>query len=562
MFIALSTSNNTKNYDIFDRGKREYLSKTKKEICLIVFELILMTLNINHDTIALIRSRVLEALKGGFRNMATITYHEISIIVDGFTAFIATNKESTQSLYVDIVKEYLLNEVRNQVDQSDYESIFSEDKIIDFQQNYRRSLVIRSALKKLKDYFIKQDKLDKRFDFDFAYIGNRDKINKSVISLDDIQNVVLGDKGEFRSLEEKVITQCMSAICYYCIFEQRHIRMLKCNDVLINEKRIRNVRVDDKYDDGLVKWIYIGEEIIRYITAYINYFNVDTYSDELFFRAPEGTEFDNSYQNNLFANYKFKGNGFLTVGGQQLNYSRIYHYLVATKGRGVADILPMVGFSNEQLKNAMKEYNLDYGILYNPNNIVNLLSITEVAENYKKAVELYESNVNIDDDALEEDSEWVTVCNLYSEENDVNMNDVILYDSMSQNNQKDKDIVLSRLVRSTNLAENLKLAYNDCCQLCGTRLMKTRFEAYSEAHHIRPYNRVHKGDDTIGNMVVLCPNCHSQFDNLYYAIHPNTRLVHCVDEDDRFHLAKMEFIGEHELEEKYLAYTWKLFKKM
>lgn len=93
-------------------------------------------------------------------------------------------------------------------------------------------------------------------------------------------------------------------------------------------------------------------------------------------------------------------------------------------------------------------------------------------------------------------------------------------------------------------------------------LMKTRFEAYSEAHHIRPYNKTHKGDDTIGNMVVLCPNCHSQFDNLYYAIHPSTRLVHCLDEDDRFHLAKMEFIGEHELSEKYLTYTWKLFKKM
>lgn len=495
--------------------------------------------------------------------MGNITYQDITMIVDGFAAFIAENKKSTKSLYVDIVKEYLLNEVRNQVDQDDYEGIFSEDKIIDFQQNYRRSLVIRSALRKLKDYLIKKGKLDKRFDFDFVYIGNKDKVNKSVISLDDIQNVVLGTKGEFRSSEEKVITQCMSAISYFCIFEQRHIRMLKCNDVLVNEQRIRNVRVDDKPDDGLVKWIHLGNEITKYIIAYVDYFKIDMLSDELFFRVPQGEEFDNSYQNYLFANYKLKSNGFLTVGGQQLNYSRIYHYLVATKGRGVADILSMVGFSNEQLKNAMKEYISDYGIVYNPNNIANLLSIADVAENYEKAVEQYENNVNIDDEEdVIEDSEWVTICNSYSEENDVSMDDVVLYDSMSQNNQKSKDVELSRLVRSTYLAENLKLAYNNCCQLCGTRLMKTRFEAYSEAHHIRPYNKTHKGDDTIGNMVVLCPNCHSQFDNLYYAIHPNTRLVHCLDEDDRFHLAKMEFIGEHELEEKYLTYTWKLFKKM
>lgn len=496
--------------------------------------------------------------------MGNITYQDISIIVDGFTDFMAGKKESTRSLYIDIVKEYLLNEVRNQVDKDDYKSIFTEDKIIDFQQNYRRSLVIRSALKKLKEYLVKQGKLEKWFDFDFVYIGNKEKNNKSVISLNDVQNIVLGDKGEFRSQEEKIITQCMSAVCYFCIFEQKHIRMLKCNDVLIDEQRIRNVRVDDKPNDGLVRWIHLGEEISKYITAYIDYFNIDMYADELFFKKPQGDEFDNGYQNYLFANYKLKGNDFLTVGSQQLNFSRIYHYLVATKGRGVADILPMVGFSNEQLKNAMKEYTSDYGSVYNPNNIANLLSVSEVAERYEEAVENYEENVNLDDekDVIAEGREWITVCNAYLEENDVNMDDVVLYDSMSQNNQKSKDVELSRLVRSTYLAENLKLAYNNCCQLCGTRLMKTRFDAYSEAHHIRPYNKTHKGDDTIGNMIVLCPNCHSQFDNLYYAIHPSTRLVHCLDEDDRFHLAKMEFIGEHELEEKYLTYTWKLFKKM
>lgn len=494
--------------------------------------------------------------------MGKITYQDIRLIMEGFTAFIAEKKESTKSLYTDIVKEYLLNEVCNQVDKDDYEIIFSEDKIIDFQQNYRRSLVMRSALKKLKDYFIKKGQLDKRFDFDFVYIGNKEKNNKSVISIDDIQEMILGDKAEYRSRAEKVITQCMSAICYFCIFEQRHIRMLKCTDVLVSEQRIRNVRADEKPDDGLVKWINIGEEITRYIIDYVDYFNIDMFSDEQFFRVPEGGEFDNGYQNSLFANYKVKNNGFLTVSSQQLNYSRIYHYLVATKGRGVADILPIVGFSNEQLKNAMKEYVSDYGIVYNPNNIVNPLSITDVAQNYMRTVEIYEENVNLEDedDFGEEESEWVTVCNKYSEEKDISMDDVMLFDSMSENNQKSKEIELSRLVRSTYLSENLKLAYNNRCQLCGTRLMKTRYEAYSEAHHIRPYNKIHKGDDTIGNMVVLCPNCHSQFDNLYYAIHPSTKLVHCVDEDDRFHLAKMEFMGVHELEEKYLTYTWKLFK--
>lgn len=503
--------------------------------------------------------------------MGKITYNDIILIVEEFRKFMSDVKESTQNQYVDIVKEYLLNEVRNQVE--DYRDIFAEDRIIDFQQNYRRSKVVRSALKKLKDYLIVNGYLDKHFDFEYVFFGEAKKLSKEVIALEDIRNIVLGTDAFFRNHTEKIITQCMSAICYFCLFEQRHIRMLKCSDVLVNEERIRNVRIDDKSDEeGLSKWLFLGKEVLGYINEYIKYFNIDMSTDELFFRMPDGTLFDNSCQNNLFANYKFKHNNFLNVGSQNLNYSRIYHYLVATKGRGVVDILAIVGFANEQLKNAMKEYVLDYGVVYNPNSVTGLLGLEEVTLNYEKAVNMYEDSVN---DEGEDESEykpeasekrdeggnWVLTCKSYSEENDIKMDEVLLYDSMSENNQKSKDVELSRLVRSTYLAENLKLAYNNSCQLCGTRLMKTRFDAYSEAHHVRPYNKVHKGDDTIGNMIVLCPNCHSQFDNLYYAIHPNTKLVHCINEDDRFHLARMEFIGEHELEEKYLTYTWKLFKK-
>lgn len=493
--------------------------------------------------------------------MQVITYKDIISIVEEFSRYISEMKSKNQ--YVDIVKEYLLNEVCNQVYSNDYKEIFAKNRIIDFQQNYRRSLVIRSALNKLKDFLIKQGKLSTYFNFRFEYIGSKEaKNNKSVISLDDIQNIVLGKEGQFRNKTEKIITQCMSAICYTCIFEQRHIRMLKCNDILIDEQRIRNVRLDDRPDEKLVKWIYIENEIIDYIKTYAAFFNIDMYSDDLFFRAPEQMEFDNSYQNKLFANYSFKSNGFLSVNAQQLNYSRIYHYLVATKGNGVADILLITGFSNEQLKNAMREYMSDYGIEYNPNSIVALLDIAEVSDKYQQTIEFYENSITIEEEEIvNAKNEFDDICISYLEENDINMNDVLSFDSMSENNQKNKDIELSRLVRSTYLSEKLKHIYNNCCQLCGTTLMKNRNEAYSEAHHIKPYNKTHKGDDTIGNMVVLCPNCHTQFDNLYYAIHPETKLVHCQNEKDKFHLANMTFLGIHTLEEKYLIYTWELFKK-
>lgn len=492
--------------------------------------------------------------------MNLITYKEIISIVEGFSEYISEMKSKNQ--YVEIIKEYLLNEVRNQVVLENYTDFFSEERIIDFQRNFRRSLVVRSALNKLKDYLISQGKLDKYFSFEFEYIGTREKMDKTIISLDDIQDIVLGRKGEFRNLEEKIITQCMSAICYTCIFEQRHIRMLRCNDILIDEQRIRNVRIDDRPDEKLVKWIHVEKGIVNYIKTYIDYFDIDMYSDDLFFRAYEQDEFDNSYQNRLFANYNLKANGFLSVNSQQLNYSRIYHYLVATKGKGVADILLITGFSNEQLKNAMRAYMADYGIEYNPNSMVALLDITEISDRYDQTIEFYENSIiNEDEEGTQFENDFGDVCIPYLEENDINMNDVLLYDSMSENNQKIKDIELSRLVRSIYLSEKLKQSYNNSCQLCGTKLMKNKNEAYSEAHHIKPYNKIHHGDDTIGNMIVLCPNCHSQFDNLYYAIHPSTKIVHSINEKDRFHLSNMEFIKGHILDEKYLTYTWEIFKK-
>ena len=61
----------------------------------------------------------------------------------------------------------------------------------------------------------------------------------------------------------------MSAIFYFCVFEQRHITKLKCTDILVNEHRIRNVRTDDNQKEQLAKWIYLGEDVIKFIVNYI-----------------------------------------------------------------------------------------------------------------------------------------------------------------------------------------------------------------------------------------------------------------------------------------------------
>lgn len=68
-----------------------------------------------------------------------------------------------------------------------------------------------------------------------------------------------------------------------------------------------------------------------------------------------------------------------------------------------------------------------------------------------------------------------------------------------------------RVLRDTELARQLKLLYRDRCQICNIALELAPGRTYSEAHHIIPLGK-HKGPDTPGNIIVLCPNHHALCD--------------------------------------------------
>ncbi|MCG3088505.1 HNH endonuclease [Sporosarcina cyprini] len=146
----------------------------------------------------------------------------------------------------------------------------------------------------------------------------------------------------------------------------------------------------------------------------------------------------------------------------------------------------------------------------------------------------------------------------YKSENDISIVDVENFDTFNTKNHSEKEIMISRLVRDTALTKKLKELYENECQICTIKLKSPR-GLISEVHHIRPYNKTHKGDDAWGNMIVLCPNCHSQFDNLYFAIHPGTIILHCVDEDHPYHGKKIVTRDGHKFELIYLEYTWEKF---
>lgn len=69
---------------------------------------------------------------------------------------------------------------------------------------------------------------------------------------------------------------------------------------------------------------------------------------------------------------------------------------------------------------------------------------------------------------------------------------------------------VTRFVRDTEKAQKIKRLYRDRCQVCGIAIKVPGGKRYSEVHHLHPLKE--GGDDSYGNMIVLCPNHHAEFD--------------------------------------------------
>jgi len=74
------------------------------------------------------------------------------------------------------------------------------------------------------------------------------------------------------------------------------------------------------------------------------------------------------------------------------------------------------------------------------------------------------------------------------------------------------ETTVSRIIRDTLKALELKRRYNYACQVCGIRLKVSSNFYYAEVHHLRPLGGRHRGSDIESNMLVLCPNHHALFD--------------------------------------------------
>ena len=103
-----------------------------------------------------------------------------------------------------------------------------------------------------------------------------------------------------------------------------------------------------------------------------------------------------------------------------------------------------------------------------------------------------------------------------------------------------------RVVRDSKKALDIKRLYNYECQVCGIAI-KTKSGFYAEGAHIKPHGRPHDGDDSISNLICLCPNCHVMFDKGTFSINNDLSLIG--------HLSGSLTVDEsHKIDRKNLEY--------
>lgn len=114
------------------------------------------------------------------------------------------------------------------------------------------------------------------------------------------------------------------------------------------------------------------------------------------------------------------------------------------------------------------------------------------------------------------------------------------------NDKKRKAGTILRIIRDTKISSDIKQLYNYECQVCGTTI-QTKSGRYAEGAHIKPLGRPHDGDDSVDNLICLCPNHHVMFDKGSFAILDNLNLIGCET-------GKLNLHAKHKLNKSNLEY--------
>lgn len=481
---------------------------------------------------------------------------DINLLQIGYEKSIEKLNEGTRNQYRDIIAGFLRNIVLDKIELNNYQAFFSEENISAFRE-MRKSLIVRSALSRLLKYMISEGYIQKGFDFEFS-VETKEKRNDDFLTLEEIRYIFT--EAIFKDKEEELTTKAMCALTCFCFYEQEQIKKLKRSDVLIEYGLIRNLRAtedDSTNTSHLIKWIRLNDIARECLVNYLNEYRMKLDDDRPEFFISRGGPITNDTNgvNRYLEFRKRKANRekISKINTQLLLSSTLLYWLTSTQGNALFKIMQIIESKNEQLQKAFRHFMKNYAPLENYEGVINIEDFEVIERGHLKEESQFDVIPN------EEESGDQDNVIFYSEESDITVEELLDFDSINKNNLDYKQVSIDRLIRDTRISRELKNYYNNRCQLCGNQLRSANGQFMSEAHHIQPYNRTHKGDDTFRNLVILCPNCHAQFDQLYYAINPDTVLVHCLFDDDRYHFSKLEFIDSHALDRKYLEYAWRLF---
>lgn len=118
-----------------------------------------------------------------------------------------------------------------------------------------------------------------------------------------------------------------------------------------------------------------------------------------------------------------------------------------------------------------------------------------------------------------------------------------------------------RKLRDSQIVKDQKIKFSHKCTICGYRI-QTKNGYYSEAHHIKPLGGKHNGPDSPNNLLVLCPNHHTEFDYGAIAIVPQINIILHVDTSNPFHGKKIDFPMDEQTQ-YFLEYHFKnIFNKI
>lgn len=135
-----------------------------------------------------------------------------------------------------------------------------------------------------------------------------------------------------------------------------------------------------------------------------------------------------------------------------------------------------------------------------------------------------------------------------------------IYDDRNLDLDKSNRKVYSRniLIRDSKIIKELKEIYDNKCQICGEKIEISKDIYYSEGHHIKPLWGAHNWPDTQENILILCPNHHTQFDYWVIAINPiSFNVEYKYQKENKWKINKL-----HEIWIDHLKYHYdKIFKK-